>query len=86
MVYVTAVGNHLEGVRLLIEARADIDTARIDAGATPLGIETEKGYVDVACFSREAGADQNKIRTAKDMEYIYNIYIDAHATTDTVMA
>jgi ankyrin repeat protein len=79
--YVAAVGNHRKGVRLLIEARADIDTARIDVGATPLGIETEKGYVDVACFLREAGADQNKIRTAKDMEYI-----GAHATTDTVMA
>ena len=54
---------HIDVVKLLIEAGADINQARTDNGAPPLFMTCQKGHIDTARLLIEAGADINQATT-----------------------
>ena len=51
-----AVGGHVEVIRFLLGAGADVNLAN-NSGATPLMMAAVGGHVEVLCLLLEAGAD-----------------------------
>jgi len=54
--YVAAQNGHLEVVRFLVDAKADLNTA--DYGNTPLAVAVHMGHGEVAALLRAAGAKE----------------------------
>lgn len=58
--YVGAEGGHLEVVKILAEAGADINLGPAD-GSSPLDIAATRGFLDVVEYLIDRGADASKM-------------------------
>ena len=60
---IAARNGHVEVVRMLAEAQANVDQPT-DKGATPLFVAAKEGHVEVARLLVDSGADINKSGTS----------------------
>ena len=71
---------HLDAVKMLIKARADVNRPRADNGATPLHWAVMHGHSRVVCQLLEARADQDKKTTDNKLTPLnYAEAMDPHA-------
>jgi ankyrin repeat protein len=61
-----ARNGHADVVRMLVDARANVNQARTANGVTPLFIAAQKGHSDIVGVLINAGANVNQVMTGEN--------------------